>query len=199
VWDDNAVPLLEPLASTKHYLKRQMLFVAVRGQSDYSLASSDELGQGVLSLWEACRSGEPVDFEVPLRDKGKAAGTLCGRLLVKWEDRRAEQHARLLAVSLNLRQPQLEQLANSTAAAAATTTTTTTSSGPKALDSLLTSVAAASASAVEDLIATAGHIIGAITPTVIITDSSALEPVPEQQQESHHQQQQKEEEEHQQP
>ena len=143
MWEDKDVPILEPLAATKHYLKRQMLFMAVRGQS---VASSDELGQGVLSLWEACRrDGQPIDFEVPLRDKGKAAGTLCGRIIVKWEDRRAERHSRLLDVSLNLRQ-------SSQQAPGATTATA------KPLDSLLlASAAAASASStIEELVAQSG-------------------------------------------
>ncbi len=151
MWEDKDVPILEPLAATKHYLKRQMLFMAVRGQS---VASSDELGQGVLSLWEACRrDGQPIDFEVPLRDKGKAAGTLCGRLIVKWEDRRAERHARLLDVSLNLRQSQQ-------APGAATA---------KPLDSLLLASAAAAAAAsasstIEELVAHSSSADGTAQP-----------------------------------
>lgn len=54
----------------------------------------------MLPLWEACRQhGQPVDFSVPLRDKGKEAGTLYGRITVKWEDQRAERQTRLLTVS----------------------------------------------------------------------------------------------------
>lgn len=56
--------------------------------------------QGVLPLWEACRqSGQPVEFVVSLRDKGKAAGTLYGHITVKWEDQRAERQTRVLSVS----------------------------------------------------------------------------------------------------
>jgi len=35
---------------------------------------------------------------VQLRDKGKAAGTVYGKLTVKWEDRRVGRRSRLLEV-----------------------------------------------------------------------------------------------------
>lgn len=55
------------------------------------------LAQGALPLWGNC-DGKPADFMVQLRDKGKAAGTVYGKLTVKWEDRRVGRRSRLLEV-----------------------------------------------------------------------------------------------------
>jgi len=44
-WDDSDVPIIEPFTLSAAHLARQVLFFAVRSQSDYSLGSPDELGQ----------------------------------------------------------------------------------------------------------------------------------------------------------
>ena len=78
-WTDEEIPLLYPTV-TNFYLKYCYIYVLLL---DEDLVGADNMGQGVIPLYDVFDSPEPVDFICKLTLSGEPAGTLTGKIQLK--------------------------------------------------------------------------------------------------------------------
>jgi hypothetical protein len=81
IWPDEHVDTMRISASTFADLAHAHLFIVLM---DRDVDADDRMGQVVLPLGEAAKSGKPVPFDLPVTKAGRTHGRLSGAIEIAW-------------------------------------------------------------------------------------------------------------------